>query len=92
MFAADQLAAHYLVELALVECISGAVTVSVECKLSPGELRADVFLDDGFLVLYGGVVAVEFLVYRYSAVAGYAEYGSIIQYCLLLFLLVIMIL
>ena len=75
VFAANKLSAHYLIELALVEGVARAVSVRVECKLRFRELCPHIVLDYGFLVLNRGVVPVEFLVYRYSAVAGYAENG-----------------
>jgi hypothetical protein len=56
------LRAQFLVALALLKRVAGAVAVLEEIQGGTGEFAGNVILDDGALVFDGCVVAVEFFV------------------------------
>ena len=70
---AEQLFPQFLIALTLFKGISRTVTVSVYIKLSVGKSPRHVVSDERFLVLDGGVVLVQLLVYGYSAVPCYFQ-------------------
>ena len=82
---AHQAAAHFLIALALLERVAGAVAVLEKGQAAAGKLCFYEVLDDGFLVLDRYVVAVEFVIDGNAGVACYAEgfcHGAfLLRYC-----------
>ena len=70
---AHQAAAHFLIALALLKRVAGAVAVLEKGQAAAGKLCFYEVLDDGFLVLDRYVVAVEFVIDGDTGVACYAE-------------------
>ena len=68
-----QAAAHFLIALALLERVAGAVAVLEKGQAAAGKLCFYEVLDDGFLVLDRYVVAVEFVIDGNAAVACYVK-------------------